>query len=76
MNPPAWRGGDPREIIGKRSTIAICVDGLVFGGDVETKHGWSIQLHTDRYEGGFIGAHDNWPRGWRWVFVPNTTRSK
>lgn len=70
--PPEWRTDDPRDHVYKRATIAICVDRCIFGGDVETKHGWSIFFHHNHLERRGIYADDEWPTGWRWVFVPST----
>lgn len=68
-----WESSDPRESVSKHSFIAICVDGMIFGGKVETDHGYSVFLHPNHLERRIINPDDNWPEGWRWVFVPSTS---
>jgi hypothetical protein len=67
-----WSIDDPREAAFSASHIAICVDGRIFGGWVETKHGWCVWLNNCHHSHDFINADAAWPRGWRWVRVPPT----
>ena len=67
-----WQENDPRESVNKSATIAISVGGLIIGGLVETKHTWAILLQNTDYHNGCITADDPWPKGWRWVLLPDT----
>lgn len=69
-----WREDDPRESVMKRASIAICIDRIIVGGTVETKHAWTILLQSTDYHAGVVSADDPWPKGWRWVLLPDTRR--
>ena len=72
-----WSDEDPREVLSecKQATIAICVDGCIFGGRVELKYGWYIHYHFNHLSKTGISADDAWPKGWRWIRVPSTERT-
>lgn len=67
-----WNKNDPREVIYKSQDIAIMTHNGLIGANVETKHGYSIDLDrkVDNV-GDFIGAGDDWPKDWRWVCIPD-----
>ena len=67
-----WKRTDPREEV-FRGPIAIVEGGNMFGGYVETDHGYYVSLDHNRLDRRSVGENDKWP-GWLWITVPRWPR--
>jgi len=75
MEGAAWSKDDPRDTISKHRTIIISDGDRAVQAQVETNHGWHIDMSDTMGGRRWIGEDDGWPDGWLWSFLPKIETS-